>query len=294
MGQKFAVRESPTVLDLFTASLVGQVFLAYPADNGDPADGFSDMVHRFPSGRVFRTITQAIGAARAGMPDYVLVCAHDDHDSDAWTEDVTASKDNIHLIGINKPKIDGTGDLFTVSGDNVEIAGFWMSPASAKSGVVVDACDFLFVHDNFIVCEASASGTIGIEIGNTTAAHNVLVKDNFIKDGINGIFLELGHHNRIIGNTIVTTANSAIGINETHNSTNALYLLFAENTILQAGTGTTGILLTNDTAASHVVTKNRIAGSATAITQDKWDEGVLSDNVIYGGTAAIVVVDPTA
>lgn len=291
MALKVKMRDSHSVADMLRAIQVGRTFFALLPDHSDRAG----IVYELPSGRVLPSVQTTLNACTAGRNDYAVVVADHDHDAAThYSEAVTMSKDSVHLVGLNKPRLVSTGDVITVSGDNVEVAGMWLDVATTKTGIIVDAADHFDFNNNLIVCADAGAATYGFEIGNTTAANYGFIRDNRILEGVNSIFLEITNHTLIQGNHIYTSNASTVGINETSTTSNALGIRIIGNFILVHVTTSTGIALANDTAYSHIVSKNIIVGAATSITQDKWNEGVASDNVIYTGTGSLGVADPAA
>jgi len=163
------------------------------------------------------------------------------------------------------------------------------------SGIVVDSSDHFVIRDNVISHEATAAGSYCMELGNTAAANFGRVLRNQLVSGLNGIWMEIVNNLIIKDNFIaVTGAASTIGIEETITDGTALNIFILDNFIVGHETTASGIVLTNDTSLSHWIAGNTILGVSTPITQDKFDEGVASNNIIYGGGAVIATVDPTA
>ncbi|MHA1952273.1 MAG: NosD domain-containing protein [Candidatus Thorarchaeota archaeon] len=285
------MRYAETVGDQLMAMGVGKMFIVVPAAH--PLQ--SEINYNFPDGRVFSTIQSALNACRAGVLDTVAVLCEADHDAGTgYVEDLTMTKDSVRLVGINRPLLNGTGDLITVSGDAVEIAGMFMTPASGKSGVVVDASDHWTIRDNLIKHQAIAAGSYCLELGNTTAANFGRVLNNHMQSGLNGIFFEICNEMLIQGNRInCSDDDSTICIEETLTDGTAIENWIIKNFLWSfAGAGLC-ITLANDTTSSHFISGNVLIGHATPVTIDKFDEGFASDNVVYADGAVFATQDVT-
>jgi hypothetical protein len=292
MPIKFKMHDSPSVADVLLGINIGKVWYAIPPANTN----LGDLKYDIPEGRVLPTITAGNAALVAGQNDHLVICAHSDHDTDEWAEATIAlAKHSINIIGLNKPRIGGAADIFTLAGaDNTVLAGLFIQPASGMSGIVVDSSDHWTIRDCIVSHEATAAASYCLEIGNTAAANFGKIVNNYLFSGLNGAFLEICNDLLIKGNIFAQTgAASTIGIEETLTDGTALRIFIVDNYILMHETTATGIKLANDTSLSHFISNNHIIGAATPITQDKFDEGV-GPNYIYSATAVAATVDPTA
>lgn len=288
--QRFAMRYAPTVADMLDGINVGLVHFVLPSNHANQ----SELLYELPDGRVHPTIAAATAASKAGQNDRVIVNAHYDHDGAGYIESIAAAKDAVKYIGMNLPLVDSTTDCVVISGDGVVIAGFRIKPATGTTGVIVDTCDHWVIRDNKILHEAHAASSYCIELGNTAAANYGLIENNYIKDGLNGIWFEIVNDLVCRYNTFSqTSVASAINVEETLTDGTALRNFFYKNMMLAHATTSTGFKLANDTSLSHFIAENVIIGAATPITQDKFDEGV-GPNYIYSATGVAATVDPTA
>jgi hypothetical protein len=285
------MRYAPTVGDFLNGVHIGKVHFVIPPGHAQA----QDILYDVPEGRDHPTIAAAVAASKAGQNDRVVVNAHYDHDGAGYIEQLAAAKDAVKFIGMNLPLLDHTDDCVAISGDGVVIAGFRIKPATGKSGVIIDGCDHWVIRDNKILCEAHAAASYGIEVGNTTAANYGLIQGNQIDKGLTGIWFEIAN-DMVIRNNILTQTSvaSAINIEETVADGTALRNFIVDNFLMTHATTSVGIKLANDTAYSHFVSRNVIIGAATPITQDKWDEGLGTDNIIYANAAVPTTVDPAS
>jgi hypothetical protein len=292
MPIRFKIHDSPSVADVLLGINIGKVWYAIPPANTN----LNDLKYDLPVDRVLPTITAGNAALVAGQNDHLVICANSDHDTDEWAETTIAlAKHSINIIGLNKPRIGGAADIFTLAAaDNCVIAGLVLSPASGMSGIVVDSSDYVTIRDNIVSHEATAAASYCLELGNTAAANWLLIENNYLFSGLNGIFFEIVNDMIVRNNRFVQTgAASTIGIEETVTDGTAIRNFIIDNHFLIHATTATGIKLANDTSLSHFVSGNTIIGATTPITQDKFDEGV-GPNYIYSAGAVAATVDPTA
>lgn len=141
--------------------------------------------------RVHTTIQSALDAATTNRNDYIIVLP-DSTDYDL-TAALTITKSRIHLLAPSG--IDGGGfpnnsvrveqttastGLITVTGDCVEIGGFFFKFAQDSDGIVLSGTRWHpIVHNNFFGMKASSSGTSTYALGGTGAISHFSIYKNY-------------------------------------------------------------------------------------------------------------------
>lgn len=157
----------------------------------DVRDNKQGQYHNDGSWRVHTTIQSALDATVTNRNDYVVVLP-DGSDYDL-TATLTLTKNRVHLVApsgfgthgfpTNSVRIDQTTAataIFTVTGDCVEIGGFFLKGSlSGNMLVLSDTRWHPVIHDNFFGVKASDASSACYAVGGTGAINHFSIYDNY-------------------------------------------------------------------------------------------------------------------
>jgi len=238
------------------------------------------------SGRSWETAFLTLLEAVTAADDYDTILIAPASIQTIATAGITITQTGLRIFGANAnwglqasalKKSVGATPMFIISADRVEIAGLCLSMRTAavciQIGTVANSGGGIYqtyIHDCNI---EGQTGTIGIAPYDATVDPvNLVVKNNFFRGFTTTAIEANGTRDAYIGNYIVVAAND-IGITYVKDGADRAYGIIADNYIVGAKSGDTGISFSGTpTAGTLMCVNNYVQNCNTPITQGKGDE----------------------
>lgn len=193
-------------------STTGTYFFVSSSSGSNGNDGLS------PS-TPLATLAQAVSLCTSGLGDTILLMPGY---SETISSAVAVSKNNVHIIGLGglAALTASASNIFTITGDNCEIAGLKMAIASTKVAIVMTGADQTEIHHNVFTSAVGGAASHFIQMVTTACNFNNIYLNKFVSnlDVSGGAITQTSHITGLgIGNVIernmfvagrLTTANA--------------------------------------------------------------------------------------